>query len=70
MELVFKTLHNKSQYRFVLIPFFPMGEKEVERHSKLLSLSHKKVLHSKQKGFAWSLEKVFVRPTGELECLL
>jgi hypothetical protein len=52
VELVFKTLHNKSQYRFVLIPFFPMGEKEVERHSKLLSLSHKKVLHSKQKGFA------------------
>jgi len=52
VELVFKTLRNKSQYRSALIPFFPLREKEVERHSKLLSLSHKKVLHSKQKGFA------------------
>jgi len=52
VELVFKMLHNKSQYRSVLVPFFPLGEKEVEHHSKLLSLSHKKVLHSKQKGFA------------------
>jgi hypothetical protein len=52
VELVFKMLQNKSQYKFALITFFPLGEKEVERHSKLISLSHKKVLHSKQKGFA------------------
>jgi len=47
-----------------------MGEKEVERHSKLLSLSHKKVLHSKQKRFRVEFGKGFVRPTGKLECLL
>jgi len=54
VELVFKTLHNKSQYRFALIPFFPLGEKEVEHHSKLLSLSHKKgfAFETSKKGFA------------------
>jgi len=63
VELVFKTLHNKSQYRFALIPFFPLREKEKERHSKLLSLSHKKVLHSKQaKRFCVEYGKGFCSP--------
>ena len=64
MELVFKTLHNKSQYKFALITFFPLREKEVE-HQSSFRLAIKKVLHSKQaKRFRVEFGKDFRSPDG------
>jgi hypothetical protein len=45
-------LHNKSQYRSVLISFFLLGKKEGSAIQSSFLLAIKKVLHSKQKGFA------------------
>ena len=71
MELVFKTLQNKSQYKFALITFFPLGEKEGSAIQSSFLLAIKRFcIRNKQKGFAESMEKVFVRLTSELERLL
>jgi hypothetical protein len=71
VELVFKTLQNKSQYKFALITFFPLGEKEGSAIQSSFLLAIKRFcIRNKRKRFCVEYGKGFVRPTSKLERLL
>jgi len=70
VELVFKTLHNKSQYKFALITFFPLGEKEGSAIQSSFLLAIKRFCIRNSKKVCVEYGKGFVRPLSKLERLL